>query len=65
MNDVKLNVIYLHNLRVIAAMLEVSAAVMKRIEGTDEVSSQVRGEEQTQREYQEYFAAQAAKAFGA
>lgn len=57
--------IFQDNLAVSTAILEVGAAVMKQVEGTDEVADSVNGEARTIRDYEEQIAANSLKAFGA
>lgn len=55
---------YLQNLGVCTALLEVGAAVMKQVEGTDEVANTLNGEKRTLRDYEEQISANCLKTFG-
>lgn len=59
------NLAYLNNLAIVTACVDLGAAAVQKVMGTDAVSNQIAGETQSTRDIQEMIGARLTKAFGA
>lgn len=59
------NKVYMDNMTVVCAQLELGAAAIKKVVGSEALSNHIYGEAQSTRDFQEIIASRMTKAYGA